>query len=111
MLFQMKEATRLDAMERAQQEEIGKLDQQLEQKRRKLRRMEEVEAQLKAQLKSLTRRESGGGVHHHGGGVGQRDNHQFLQQSPNSSLLHQGQHNGQQWMGKNLPGGRSPGND
>ena len=111
MLFQMKEATRLDAMERAQQEEIGKLDQQLEQKRRKLRRMEEVEAQLKAQLKSLTRRESGGGVHHHGGGVGQRDNHQFLQQSPNSSLLHQGQHNGQQWIGKNLLEGRSPGND
>ena len=108
MLFQIKEATRLEAKERAQQEEIGKIDQQLEQKRRKLRKMEEVEAQLKAQLKSLTRRESGGGVHHQGG---QRDNHQLLQQSPNSSLLHQGQHHGQQWMGKNLPGGRSPGNE
>ena len=32
----MKEATRLEAKERGQQEEIGKLDQQLEQKKRKL---------------------------------------------------------------------------
>ena len=108
MLFQIKEAARLEAKERAQQEEIAKLDQQLEQKRRKLRKMEELEVQLKSQLKSLTRRESGsgGGV----GGARARDNHQFGQQSPNSSLLHQGQHRGQQWMGNNMPGGRSPGN-
>ena len=108
MLFQIKEAARLEAKERVQQEELGKLDQQLEQKRRKLRKMEELEVQLKSQLKSLTRRESGsgGGV----GGARARDNHQFGQQSPNSSLLHQGQHRGQQWMGNNMPGGRSPGN-
>jgi len=103
----IKEAARLEAKERAYQEEIAKLDQQLEQKRRKLRKLEELEVQLKSQLKSLTRRESGSG------GGGSRDNHQFGQQSPNSSLLHQGQHQGQhrgqQWMGNNLPGGRSPG--
>ena len=105
MLFQIKEAARLEAKERAQQEEIAKLDQQLEQKRRKLRKMEELEVQLKSQLKSLTRRESGSG-----GGGSRRDNHYFGQQSPNSSLLHQGQHQGQPWMGRNLPGGPSPGN-
>ena len=109
MLFQIKEAARLEAKERAYQEEIAKLDQQLEQKRRKLRKLEELEVQLKSQLKSLTRRESGSG------GGGSRDNHQFGQQSPNSSLLHQGQHQGQhrgqQWMGNNLPGGRSPGKE
>ena len=105
MLFQGKEAARLEAKARVQQEEIAKLDHQLEQNRRKLRKLEELEVQLKSQLKSLTRRESGSG-----GGVS-RDNHQFGQQSPNSSLLQQGQHRGQQWMGNNLPGGRSPGNE
>ena len=104
MLFQVKEVSRLEAKERGQQEEISKLDQQLEQKRRKLRKMEEMEAQLKTQLKSLTRRESGGG------GVS-RDNHQFGQQSPNSSLLHQEQPRAQQWVGNNLPGGSSQGNE
>jgi len=99
-----KEAERLQAKERVQQEEIAKLNQQLEQKRRKLRKMEELEVQLKAQLKSLTGRKSGSG-----GGGSRRDNHHFGQQSPNSSLLHQGQHQGQPWMGRNLPGGPSPG--
>merc|ERR1719397_973350 len=66
-----------------------------------------MEAQLKAQLKSLTRREGGSSG---GYGSGSREKHQFgHQQSPNSSLLHNGQHHGQQWMGNNLPGGRSPG--
>jgi len=114
----MKEARMLQEKERLQQEEISKLDQQLDQRRRKLCKMEEMEAQLKAQLKSLTRREGGSGS---GGGGGSRDRHQFGHQSPNSSLLHsgqhhgqlhgqhQGQHHGQQWIGNNLPGGRSPG--
>lgn len=102
-----KEAARLEEKERLLQEELAKLDQQLEQKRRRLRRMEEMEAQLKAELKSLTRRQSGSGN-------GSRERHHFGQQSPNSSLLphqgrHQGQHHGQQWLGNNLPGGRSPG--
>merc|ERR550519_2019222 len=101
--YRAKEAARLRAKERVQQEEIAKLNQQLEQKRRKLRKMEELEVQLKAQLKSLTGRKSGSG------GGGSRDNHHFGQQSPNSSLLHQGQHQGQPWMGNNMPGGRSPG--
>ena len=120
MLFQMKEARMLQEKERLQQEEISKLDQQLDQRRRKLCKMEEMEAQLKAQLKSLTRREGGSGS---GGGGGSRDRHQFGHQSPNSSLLHsgqhhgqlhgqhQGQHHGQQWIGNNLPGGRSPGDE
>jgi len=104
-----KEAARLEEKERVQQEEIEKLDQQQEQRRRKLRKLEEMEAQLKARLKSLTRRESGGS-----GGGGSREKHHFVRQSPNSSLLyhqgqHQGQHHGQQWLGNNIPGGRSPG--
>ena len=105
----------LQEKERLQQEEISKLDQQLEQRRRKLCKMEEMEVQLKAQLKSLTRREGGSGS----GGGGSRDRHQFGHQSPNSSLLHsgqhhgqhRGQHHGQQWIGNNLPGGRSPGDE
>lgn len=95
------EATRLEEEERLQQKEIVKLDQQLEQKRLKLREMEEMETQLKAELKSLTRREGGSS-----GGVS-RDRHQFGQQSPNSSLLHlghpQGQQQSQQSMRNNLP--------
>ena len=61
ILLQAKEAARLEEKERLLQEELAKLDQQLEQKRRRLRRMEEMEAQLKAELKSLTRRQSGSG--------------------------------------------------
>jgi len=98
-----KEAARLEANERVQQEEEAKLDQQLEQKRQELRKMEELEVQLKANIKSVTTRESGSG------GGGSKDNHQVVQQSSNHSLLHQGQHHGGQWMGKNLPGGPSPG--
>ena len=113
MLFQFQEARMLQEKERLQQEEISKLDQQLEQRRRKLCKMEEMEGQLKAQLNSLTRREGGSGS-----GGGSRDKHQFgHQQSLNSSVLHQGQHpgqnhaqhHGQQWVGNNLPRGQSPG--
>ena len=112
MLFQFQEARMLQEKERLQQEEISKLDQQLEQRRRKLCKMEEMEGQLKAQLNSLTRREGGSGS-----GGGSRDKHQFGQQSLNSSVLHQGQHpgqnhaqhHGQQWVGNNLPRGQSPG--
>ena len=105
MLFQEKEAARLETKARVQQEEIAKLDQQLEQNRRKLRQLEEFEVQLKSQVLTLARGESGSV------GGGSRDNHQFGQQSPNSRLLQQGQHSGQQRMSNSLPGGRSPGDE
>ena len=80
------EARRLDEQLKLQEDEFSQLERQVEQKRHRLQSLEAKEAQLRAEVSSLTRRSSGGG-----GAAGSRERHHQQQQNLNSSLMPQSQ--------------------
>ena len=96
----MTEARRLEDQYKLQEDEFSQLERQVEQKRHRLQSLEAKEAQLRAEVNSLTRRSSGGG-----GAAGSRERHHHQQQNLNSSLMPQSQ----QWAGPNPPARQSPG--
>jgi len=98
--YKVMEARRLDEQFKLQEDEFSQLERQVEQKRHRLQSLEAKEAQLRAEVNSLTRRSSGGG-----GAPGSRERHHHQQQNLNSSLMPQSQ----QWAGPNPPARQSPG--